>query len=79
MPTGKIKFFNKKKKYGFIIKDDDGKDIFFHLTGISDPILRNDIFSSQNVNFSIMKEEKGEKAVNIRLELRKIGKNELSS
>ena len=79
MPTGKIKFFNKKKKYGFIIKDDDGKDIFFHLTGISDPILRNDIFSSQNVSFSIIKEEKGEKAINLKLAMWKIGKNELYS
>jgi len=69
MPTGKVKWFNKRKKYGFIIKDDDGKDIFFHLTGISDPILRNDVFSSQNVAFSIMKEEKGEKAVNVKLAL----------
>jgi len=69
MPTGKVKWFNKKKKYGFIIKDDDGKDIFFHLTGISDPILRNDVFSNQNVTFSIIKDEKGEKAVDVKLAL----------
>ena len=29
METGKVKFYNKEKKYGFITGD-DGKDYFFH-------------------------------------------------
>lgn len=27
---GELKFFNEAKEYGFIVKDDDQKDIFFH-------------------------------------------------
>ena len=69
MPTGKVKWFDKKKKYGFIIKDDDGKDIFFHLSGISDPMLRNIVSSDQNVTFSIIKDQKGERAIDVKLTL----------
>jgi len=69
MPDGKVKWFNNKKKYGFIIKDDDGKDIFFHIKGISDPMLRNIVTSDQNVTFSIIKDQKGERAVNVKLKL----------
>jgi cold shock protein len=33
MPTGKIKWFDGMKKYGFIIND-QGKDLFLHATNI---------------------------------------------
>lgn len=32
--TGKVKFFNDSKGYGFIICDDDNKEYFVHFTGI---------------------------------------------
>ena len=53
--------------YGFIIKDDDGEDIFFHYNNISDSMLKNIIANGQNVTFGILKDEKGEKAINIKL------------
>ena len=34
MDKGKVKFYNRDKKYGFITGD-DGKDYFFHVSGVS--------------------------------------------
>ena len=32
--TGKVKWFNPKKGYGFVDQDDDEKDIFLHITAL---------------------------------------------
>ncbi|MEL1240554.1 cold-shock protein [Flavobacterium flavipallidum] len=40
MRTGKVKFFNESKGYGFITDEETGKDIFVHASGINAEELR---------------------------------------
>lgn len=59
--NGVVKFFNESKNYGFITGD-DGKDYFFHSSGVEN----NDILAEGNkVSFETEKGDRGEKAVKI--------------
>ena len=60
MNTGKVKFFNKAKGFGFIIDDNTGEEIFVHATGLVD-----DIRQDEKVSFDTQEGKKGMNAVNV--------------
>ena len=65
MPSGKIKWFNSKKGYGFITDDETNKDIFLHVSALEDSKLRV-LKEDQKIIFDIKEEKNKLQAVNIK-------------
>jgi len=63
MVDGTVKFYNIKKRFGFI-KGDDEKDYFVHLSGIE---KGNKINEGDRVTFTVEETEKGPNARNVKL------------
>ena len=65
MPTGKVKWFNSKKGYGFITDDETQKDIFLHVTALEESKLKN-LKEEQQLEFEIKEENKKLQAINLK-------------
>jgi len=63
MPSGVVKWFNEKKGFGFISKEDGG-DIFVHYTGIAGDGFKS-LREGAAVEFEIEDSDKGQRAVNV--------------
>ena len=63
---GTVKFFNEKKGYGFITKE-DGNDVFVHFTSIESEDDFKTLKEGQAVEFDIESDDRGDKAVNVKL------------
>ena len=64
MSTGKVKWFNQEKGYGFITDDEDGKDVFVHYTAINAEGFRT-LEEGQIVEFTIYQSDRGPQAQNV--------------
>lgn len=63
MNTGKVKWFNAEKGYGFITSD-EGKDIFVHYSAIQADGFRS-LEEGQKVSFEIVESDRGQQAANV--------------
>ena len=63
MATGKVKWFDSKKGYGFI-QSDDGGDIFVHHSEIQGSGFKT-LEEEQRVEFEVRSGPKGEQAANV--------------
>ncbi len=63
--TGKVKWFNESKGYGFITPDDGGKDLFCHQSEIRMEGFRT-LAEGQAVEFDVEPGPKGPAAKNVR-------------
>ena len=61
--TGKVKWFNAEKGYGFITSD-EGKDIFVHYSAIQADGFRS-LEERQKVSFEIVESDRGQLAANV--------------
>ena len=62
MNTGKVKFFNESKGFGFILDDESGKEYFVHISGLIDEIREDDA-----VTFDLKEGKKGLNAVDVKV------------
>lgn len=66
MSSGKVKWFNEKKGYGFI-EQESGPDVFVHFSGISGTGFKN-LSEGDQVTFDIQDGKKGPAAVNVQVQ-----------
>ena len=64
MATGKVKWFNDSKGFGFI-EVEDGTDAFVHHSEIQGEGYKS-LAEGESVEFDIIQGEKGPKATNVR-------------
>lgn len=61
MKTGKVKFFNNEKGFGFIASDETDKDVFVHKSGLIDQIREDD-----QVEFELEDTPRGPSAISVK-------------
>ncbi len=64
MATGRVKWFNEKKGFGFI-EQEGGQELFVHHTGIAGDGFKN-LYENESVDFDVEQGQKGPKAVNVK-------------
>ena len=61
--SGKVKWFNGTKGYGFIERDDKEKDVFVHSSAVQEANM--ELNEGDAVTFEVENGEKGPSAVNL--------------
>ena len=64
MPTGRVKWYEKDKGFGFLTSDDGG-DVFVHKAALPSGV--DDLKSGQRVEFGVVDSRKGAQALSIKL------------
>lgn len=68
MATGKVKWFNDQKGYGFIKPDDGGADIFVHISAVERSGLRS-LQEDQSIQYELYTDERRNKTSAVDLKI----------
>ena len=66
MTTGKVKWFNDAKGYGYITPDDGSKDVFVHFSAIQSGGFKT-LKENDKVQFDVQQSPKGPRAANLKV------------
>jgi CspA family cold shock protein len=66
MASGKVKWFNAQKGFGFIQPDDGGKDVFVHISAVERAGIRA-LNEGQAVSFDVQQDRGKAAAANLKL------------
>ncbi len=64
MPTGKVKFFNPEKGFGFL-SNDEGDDVFVHRDALPDGLT--ELKAGTRVEYGVVSGRKGNQAMQVRV------------
>ena len=66
MSTGKVKWFNAQKGFGFIQPDNGGKDVFVHISAVEKAGLSG-LNEGQKISYEVVANRGKESAENLRV------------
>ena len=64
MPTGRVKWYDAEKGFGFLTRDDGG-DVFVHKAALPDGVA--DLKTGQRVEFGVVESRKGNQALSLKV------------
>ena len=67
MAKSKVKWFDGKKGYGFLVNPEGGEDIFVHFSAIQSELKYKVLIQDADVDFELDKTQKGLYAKNVRV------------
>lgn len=65
MATGKVKWFNPTKGFGFIEPTDGGKDVFVHISAVERSGIGN-LVEGETIEYEIVEEKGKQSAQNLK-------------
>ena len=65
MEQGTVKWFDNAKGYGFVSRENGGKDVFVHHSAIEGTGYKS-LEEGQKVQFEVTQGQKGDQAINVK-------------